>query len=121
MSASIRSMSARKSVSQVEQQSVSPQTPIPPRSFASSPPDGPSESSPPGRGPHPGPPGHLGDGALYVGLDGVVAKPIRNTWRRGGTDRMPVWITARRLRVDIGAWGPRSSPSTGTSAPSAST
>ena len=41
------------------------------------------------------PPGHLGDGSLYVGLDGVIAKPIRNTWRRGGTARMPVWITAR--------------------------
>lgn len=46
------------------------------------------------------PPGHLGDGSLYVGLDGVVAKPIRNTWRRGGTDRMPVWITARLADAD---------------------
>jgi hypothetical protein len=44
------------------------------------------------------PPGHLGDGALYVGLDGVIAKPIRNTWRRGSTStaaRVPVWITVR--------------------------
>lgn len=43
------------------------------------------------------PPGHLGDGSLYVGLDGVIAKPIKNTWRRGstGASRMPVWITAR--------------------------
>lgn len=44
------------------------------------------------------PPGHLGDGALYVGLDGVIAKPIRNTWRRGTSSagaRVPVWITAR--------------------------
>lgn len=41
------------------------------------------------------PPGHLGDGALYVGLDGVIAKPIRNTWRRGGSARVPVWITVR--------------------------
>jgi photosystem II stability/assembly factor-like uncharacterized protein len=44
------------------------------------------------------PPGHLGDGALYVGLDGVIAKPIRNTWRRGGPStaaRVPVWITVR--------------------------
>lgn len=37
------------------------------------------------------PPGYLGDGALYVGLDGRVAKPIRNTWRRGGGERLPVW------------------------------
>ncbi len=37
------------------------------------------------------PPGYLGDGALYVGLDGQVAKPIRNTWRRGGGERLPVW------------------------------
>jgi hypothetical protein len=37
------------------------------------------------------PPGYLGDGALYVGLDGRVAKPIRNTWRRGGAERLPVW------------------------------
>ena len=45
------------------------------------------------------PPGHLGDGALYVGLDGMIAKPIRNTWRRGGAassvSRLPVWITIR--------------------------
>lgn len=37
------------------------------------------------------PPGYLGDGAIYVGLDHGVAKPIRNTWRRGGGDRIPVW------------------------------
>lgn len=50
------------------------------------------------------PPGHLGDGSLYVGLDGVIAKPIRNTWRRGSTTstgvRMPVWITARLATAD---------------------
>lgn len=39
------------------------------------------------------PPGYLGDGALYVGLDGRVAKPIRNTWRRGGGERLPVWTS----------------------------
>ena len=37
------------------------------------------------------PNGYLGDGALYVGLDQGVAKPIRNTWRKGGGDRLPVW------------------------------
>ncbi len=46
------------------------------------------------------PPGYLGDGALYVGLDGRVAKPIRNTWRRGGGDRLPVWSGVDLLDSD---------------------
>jgi WD40 repeat protein len=46
------------------------------------------------------PAGYLGDGALYVGLDGRVAKPIRNTWRRGGGERLPVWTGIDLLDSD---------------------